>query len=543
MATTEAVLQRVERQDSARSERDGGVRITAALSLLAVAIHGYHPYVEDGGVYLSGIKHLLNPSLYSSGTSFVTVHLSFSLFAPMVAEFMKTSRLDLMTVMFLLYVATVWLTLHAGWQIAIRSGATLRGRIGATSLLALMLTVPIAGTSLMLMDPYVTARSISTPFGLLALGYVMDVLDDARDQRDMNWRSVVLCAGSLAIACAMHPLMAAYSLGCVLMLACVSMRNEKVSMAATVGLCVLSVVIAGCLEWLWPRPSAEYARVAATRTYWFLSAWHWYEWIGLAAPLLVLAAVSFRKNADRSGTTRRLAVMSAMVGSSAILVALLFARETSASFLIARLQPLRVYQTIYLLMILALGAYLGEVVLKRATMRWAGLFVLVGCAMLLVQETTFPNSAHVEFPWVSPANQWEQGFLWIRDHTPQSATFAMDANYITADGENSQNFRAIAERSALPDYAKDGGVASIAPALTDEWLHGQATQDGLDEGLDAGRIASLRALRVDWVVLTANTKAVLPCPYANNAVKVCRLSGYGSDSVGRGVRPVALSSR
>ena len=40
-----------------------GYLIVSALTVLALIIHGYHPYVEDGGVYLSGIKRLLHPDL------------------------------------------------------------------------------------------------------------------------------------------------------------------------------------------------------------------------------------------------------------------------------------------------------------------------------------------------------------------------------------------------------------------------------------------------------------------------------------------------
>ena len=72
-----------------------------------------------------------------------------------------------------------------------------------------------------------------------------------------------------------------------------------------------------------------------------------------------------------------------------------------------------------------------------------------------------------------------QAFLWIRGNTPKDALFALDADYINAPGEDAQSFRAIAERSALPDYSKDGGEASIAPDLTAAWSIGQAAQRGL----------------------------------------------------------------
>jgi hypothetical protein len=149
-----------------------------------------------------------------------------------------------------------------------------------------------------------------------------------------------------------------------------------------------------------------------------------------------------------------------------------------------------------------------------------GAFILLGATMFYVQRQTFPHSAHLEFPWDRPANGWEQAFLWIRGNTPQDAVFALDADYVTSPEEDAQNFRAIAERSALPDYSKDGGVASIAPALTTEWMRDVRIQRELDHASDACRIASLRSAGVDWVVLSQNTATTLDCDYANKTVKV-----------------------
>jgi hypothetical protein len=147
----------------------------------------------------------------------------------------------------------------------------------------------------------------------------------------------------------------------------------------------------------------------------------------------------------------------------------------------------------------------------------------MGGAMLFIQLETFPHSAHIEFPWTPAANEWEQGFVWIRNHTPKNAVFALDSDYITDAGEDAQNFRAIAERSALPDYAKDGGVASIAPDLSREWVAGEDVQQGLDRASDGQRKATLRASSAQWVVLSEGASTQFPCLYRNHAMKVCQV--------------------
>jgi len=151
------------------------------------------------------------------------------------------------------------------------------------------------------------------------------------------------------------------------------------------------------------------------------------------------------------------------------------------------------------------------------------MLALLGGVMLFAQRSTYPASAHIELPWVTPRNPWSRAFLWIRDNTPKDAVCALDARYITREGEDAQGFRGIAERSVLPDYSKDGGEASITPELAATWAAGQAAQAGLDVESDEVRAAKLKPLGVSWVVLEAGSTTAWDCPYRNEAVKVCRV--------------------
>jgi hypothetical protein len=497
--------------------------VAAALTALAVAVHGYHPFAEDGGLYLAGIKWLLCPRLFPYWTPFVTAHLRFSLFAPMVAILVHGLSMSLMTVMLLLYVASFWVTLFAGWQLAARCYRDFEARSGAVALLALWLTIPVAGTSLMLMDPYVSARSISTPCSLLAIVGMLDMRCDLRRNGSVQWRSVALCGGALLIAGIVHPLMAAYALGCVLLLAADGLVHGNVRIRVTLGLCAAAVLSAACLHWLDAGQTADYAEVARTRTYWFIDQWHWYEQFGLVAPLLILATIGFKRGEAKDSTAASLARVAVIAGITGIIVVLLFARTASSTYVVARLQPLRIFQTIYVLMILAAGAMLGRWILRRSLWRWTIMFGLLGTVMLFAQKNTFPYSAHLELPWVTPSNGWELAFVWIREHTPENAVFALDAHYVTEAGEDAQNFRAIAERSALPDYSKDGGVAAITPSLAEAWTKAQAEQTGLNQSTDKQRIERLRSTLVEWVVLPRNVMTDFKCSYANGDVQVCRL--------------------
>jgi len=215
--------------------------------------------------------------------------------------------------------------------------------------------------------------------------------------------------------------------------------------------------------------------------------------------------------------------MAVAVGVTAVLVALLFARAGAATHLVARMQPLRAFQIVYLVMVLVLGAWLGERVLRGSMRRWVVAILLLAGPMLVAARVAYPDSAHIEMPWAASRNPWVQAFLWVREHTPKDALFALERDYINAPGEDAQCFRAIAERSVLADYSKDGGEASIAPRLTAEWAAGQRAQSNLSEETDAQRRVALQPLGVTWMVLDARAMTGFDCPYQNSDVKVCRL--------------------
>lgn len=508
-----------------KQDRNFALRLVSGLTIFALAVHGYHPSAEDGGLYLAGVKRLLDPALYPHQTAFVLEPARFSLFATAVAALARISHLPLPWVMLALHLVSIWTTLFAAWLLASRISISPTARAGAVVLLSCWLALPVAGTALLLMDPYVTARSFSTPCMVFALLGALDFTEPnftAQTRRRSFW----LCAGSTTAAATIHPLMAAYSFAATLGLLCVRQKRRASRILGTTALAVAALILAVCLQIFASPESADVARIALTRTYWFPALWRWYELVGLAAPLAILAAFARSaapKPSWRNPSERDLAQTALVVGATAVTVALLFARAGSSTHLVARLQPLRAFQVVYLIMVLMLGAKLGESLLRRAAWRWATTTLLLGSVMFAAARSAYPHSSHLELPWIATPNPWAQAFLWIRDHTPKDALFALDADYINAPGEDAQCFRAIAERSALPDYSKDGGEASIAPELTPAWKQGQAAQQRLGQETDAERLAALQPLAVSWLVLQSRASTGFDCPYENTTVKVCRL--------------------
>jgi hypothetical protein len=470
------------------------MRTIATIALLTPAIllvHGYHPLADDGAVYVAGIKRLTNATLYPSDSVFALAPTHLSIFAHVLAWG------NLPTLLLLSHLASIFLFLLGSWRVALRVFPSRREAWGAVLLAACCFTLPVAGTSLSIMDPYVTARSFSTPLTLFTLAAILDE----------QWAQAVLW---LTLTALLHPLMAAYAAIAALTLALTQRRMWR-SIAVIYGLgCLLCLIL-----FIASRAdlSTAYNRAALSRSYFFLSSWQWYEYPGLVLPLLLLGIA-----AARSQIARAIAVAACIMGSCALLVSLCFVHR-SGSLLLARLQPLRAFQFVYITGVLLAGGMLARHY-RRAV---APTCLLVLCALFAGQRLTYPESNHVEWPGLLPRNAWQQAFLWIRAHTPKDAIFALDNDYIESSGEDAQGFRATAERSTVPDWFKDGGIASNFPQAAVPWWQGAQATAQLNSATDAQRLARLRPLGVTWFILPATSSTGFLCPFVNRRVRVCRL--------------------
>ena len=270
------------------------------------------------------------------------------------------------------------------------------------------LTLPVAGSAIFFTDPYLTARSFSTPATLLAIAYTLE-------------RRMTLTVLCLAAAFVLHPLMAAYAIGYVLAL--VLLRRRAWGWLAGLVVPVLALGMAASHAGSLLGNSPAYQAATMSRSYFFLGHWAWFEVFGLFPPLAAAFIYYARRDFHLQSNYSRISAASLYVGVIALLFAVLFAR-TDESFLLARLQPLRAFQLIYILFFLLLGSVLGEYVLRRRWWAWTVCFAIIASIMFTVQIRTYPSLDHIEWPWLQSQNPWEQAFLWIRDNTPKDALFA-----------------------------------------------------------------------------------------------------------------------
>ena len=503
------------------------------MTLAVLLIHGFHPWAEDGGLYVAGVEYLLRPTLFPKETAFVTEHLRFSLFGPALAETVRLTHLSLAAVLLAAYLLSAFLNVFAALRIAKLCFNTRGAQWSAVGTLAVWWTLPVAGTSLLLMDPYVTARSFSTPFSLLAVASAMRWKPAARGpQGAPAVRSLFSCVLLLAAAAAMHPLMAGYAFALVAVLLCQKALGDRYVLI----LALLAFAGAGVMQALSRPESPAVLEAAYSRYYWFLSRWQWYEWLGLLFPMAILLTIIRTRPSFLSGEAIQLCRAAVFQAAGAVAIAACFARVHLVAHTIARLQPLRAFLLLYALMAMMLGGLMVEGA-RRMERSLSGtllqglvrctpvlLLVLLGWIMFRVQRAEFALSPHVELPGRVNSNPWFEAFVWSRKYTSPDALFALDARYVNTDGEDAQTFRSIAERSAIPDYSKDGGEAAITPALANEWQRSAAATHNLNQLSDVVRDTQLRPFHVQWMILDANTPTGHPCSYRNATVKVCSVN-------------------
>jgi hypothetical protein len=491
------------------------------LALISAAIMGYHPYAEDAGIYLSGLHLALNPALYPSSQPFILAHMHHTLFPYFLAMLVRILHLPVQWTLLAVHFALLWLLVFALQRLAIRCWPRPVVQWAAVAVAAFCFATPVAGTALCIADPYLTPRSFATPLAILLFSAVLDV----------SFGPAILL---LTIAFLFHPLMALYAGLFALVLWTIRTRRTHGTLRICLATVAAAIVIALSQQHVVESPA--YIRAALTRTYFFMEEWQWYEIVGLIAPLAVFLWM-FR--ADTAQTSPQARNRSALSGASAacaitaITISSLLVHPDSHSHLLARLQPLRTFHTLYLLMFLLLAGTLVDLLLRTLPLRpavtcIATMLAILGFSMFYVERQVFPACVHFEIPGHTPQNPWEQAFLWSHDHTPQDAVFALDANYITTSGEDAQNFRSLAERSALSDYSKDGGSSAIFPQLAPRWQQDEPLTVDLSRIPDSERIARLSGAHVSWVVLqqkfqTGAAQTHFACPYRNATVLVCRL--------------------
>jgi hypothetical protein len=476
--------------------------LLALLTALAVLVQGYHPGLEDDAFYLAAIKHSLNPSLFPDDADFFRVQFQATVFDRLIASSLRWIHLPLEWGIFFWQLGVAFLILWGCWRISRRCFEEAHAQWAAVALVAGLLTLPVSGTGLSLTDQHLHPRALAT-------GVILAAIAAALGGRR------VLAGVLLVAAFSVHAIMAALGASFCLFLL---WEPEEARQKPTAVMAVLLVPLA----WMFEPASDAWRQAAATRSFYFVLRWHWYEWLGVLGPLVLLWW--FRAVARRRSSTVLAQIATRLVyfGVFQLAVALVILLPARLERL-RPLEPMRFLHLVYLLFILLAGGLLGRYVLQQHTLRWLLLFVPLSAGMFYAQRQMYPATAHLELPGAASRNGWVNAFRWISRNTPGESRFALDPYYMALPGEDYHGFRALAERSVLADAVKDAGMVARVPRLAPRWLREVEAQKGWANFQRTDFLRLKAEFGVDWVVLAAPGVEGMLCPYRNRQVVVCRV--------------------
>ncbi len=521
---------------------------------------GYHPGLEDDGIYLSALKSDLNPGLYPHDAEFFKLQTQATAFDGAMAAFVRLTHIPVSWAELLWQFLSLYAILWAAHSIAQRLFRERRAQWAAVALLAAMFTLPVAGTALYIADQHLHPRNIATALILVGAD---------RALAGKGWQALPF----LLAAITMHPIMAAFGTSFCLFLGAVLAEPIYLRLISWLARTPRARVAAALpLSWIFEPPTPEWRRALDTRTYYFLYQWRWFEWLGAVAPLalfwllwrcmsreinnefqLTTAGSEPGHDFDRAETRpkskrarddgshpstylhqaggqrpgpllARFALALFLYGAFQQCVAMVLLAP-AAWVRLMPLQPMRYLHLEYLFLVLIAGGLLGRHLLGRRAWRWAFFLVIANGAMFLFARISYPATEHLELPGRPTRNPWVQAFEWIRENTPRDAYFAIDPRYLAVPGEDYHSFRALAERSQLADAVKDAAVVTQVPRLAERW----ATEVDAQKDWDTFQLADFEQLKarfgVDWVLLSNTPPSRLTCKWRNERLWVCRLPG------------------
>ncbi len=466
---------------------------------------GYHPGLEDDGVYLTAVKSDLNPMLYPHDADFFRVQLQATLFDKVVADFIRLTHIPVAFTELLFQFISIFLIVLGCWFIARLLFKDVHAQWAGVALTAAMLTLPVAGTALYLADQHLHPRNIATAFVLLAVSRIL---------AGHRWQALPF----LLLAFVLHPIMAALGISFCFFLTLSMLEPVHVWLRSLRG----SLAAAVPLGWIFESPTPIWHRALETRRYYFLYHWTWYEWLGALAPLLffwLLWRIAL-KRADMMLAHFSLAIFCYGVFQQAVAMVIL---ASPGLVRLTPMQPMRFLHLIYFFLTLVGGCLLGKFLLKDVPWLWAIFLIVINAGMFAAQRAELSSSPHLELPWVQFSNPWLQSFAWIRENTPVNAYFAMDPHYLASPGEDYHSFRALAERSQLADMEKDPSVVTQVPELGPAWQK----QTDATANWKVFKPADFRRLKevfgVDWVIVSFPTASGLDCKWHDVQLAVCRI--------------------
>src|SRR5205823_6858496 len=132
------------------------------------------------------------------GTEFFESHAGLTFFPNLVAASIRLTNLPFEYALFVWQLVAMFLLLLACWQLSGTCFSSTRARLGAVALIASLLTMPVAGTALYIVDQYLNPRNLAAFAGVFAVCRVLE--------KKYSWAALWL-----VFSATVHPLMTSFA--------------------------------------------------------------------------------------------------------------------------------------------------------------------------------------------------------------------------------------------------------------------------------------------------------------------------------------------
>src|SRR5450755_4286560 len=236
------------------------------LTAAALLTHGYHPYAEDAEIYLPGVERILNPALFPAGQEFFQSHASLTLFPNLVAGSLRVTHLPFEVGLLAWHVVSIFLLLLSCWQLSGILFSSANARWGSVCLIAGLLTIPVAGTALYIMDQYLNPRNLAAFAAVFAVARTLQ-------------KKYLQAALWILFAASVHPLMWVFPFSfCALWIVLQKIEGNVKAMISNVK---TSPIAMACLTLAWiplvSQVSPAYHEAATLHANHYIQNWEWYE--------------------------------------------------------------------------------------------------------------------------------------------------------------------------------------------------------------------------------------------------------------------------
>jgi hypothetical protein len=482
------------------------IAVAGALFCIVAILNcgGYRYGIGDQAFYVPAVVQHLNPHLFPRDRALLGVQDRLMVFDDAEAFVVRTSRVSLPTLSFVLFVTGLLVIFGA----AVRISREMYQSWWATAALLALLTLRhrITQTGANSLEAYFQPRMLACGIGLWAVAATL---------RGTASRALLL----VAVACLVHPTTGVWFGVWVLTAIAVNQREWRMRIALVViagAIAAVGAVMWGPLRGHLVRMDPRWAAALSGKDYIFPFDWTPAFWaVNFGYLIVILAVFAYRR---RTGVAHpREAGIVAGVVALAVLFLASWPLMSAWIALALQLQTSRIFWMLDLLATI----YIAWLLVDRPPQRIRAIAALLIIAVAAVRGVYVLRAEHAGVAFASiqlPRDGWTDAMRWLETSSPVDSQVLADPGHAWKYGTS---VRVAAERDVYLEEVKDAALALYSRDVAVRVLD-RTRNIGDFATIDAARARAL-AIQYDLDYLVIDRDMNLPLAYRNARFRVYQL--------------------